>query len=166
MRTPQIVIWESDGWLARQLRELAAEQRWLVRGVRSAERASQLCRHLQLPTVLLVQFDPVQPTLPSIELIAAVHRHNPDAAIVAVADLKVPDTEQLAWTAALFDLGVRYALFPPLTRPVVEDLVSGLMLATIRRVCGTAATEAPPAGSELAQRPPEGIIDLAAEDPL
>ena len=36
----------------------------------------------------------------------------------------------------LFDLGARYVLFPPLTKPVLEDLASGLMASAVRRVMG------------------------------
>jgi len=74
--------------------------------------------------------------------------------VVAVADVKLPDAERAAWTAALLDLGARYVLFPPLTRPVLEDAVSGLMAATIRRVIG----EVPPTPTPARD---ERILDLA-----
>jgi biotin carboxyl carrier protein len=64
------------------------------------------------------------------------------APVVAVSDLKFNDADRVAWTAALFDLGARYALFPPLTKPVIEDVVSGLMAAAARRA-GVAAAPAP-----------------------
>jgi hypothetical protein len=50
--------------------------------------------------------------------------------------------EQRAQLSALaFDLGARYVLFPPLQQPVIEDLVSGLMAATIGRVVGVTAED-------------------------
>ena len=78
---------------------------------------------------------------------------------MAVADVKLPDAERAAWAAALFDLGVRFVLFPPLTKPVLEDVASGLMAAAIRRVVGEASsTPVMPALSE------ESVLDLADEE--
>ena len=31
MRYPQLIVHDSDGWVARQLAELAGESRWLLR---------------------------------------------------------------------------------------------------------------------------------------
>ena len=57
-----------------------------------------------------------------------------------VSDVKMEGAEQRAQLSALaFDLGTRYVLFPPLQQPVIEDLVAGLMAATVRRVVGAAA---------------------------
>ena len=58
------------------------------------------------------------------------------------------------WTATAFDLGARFVLFPPLTRPVLEELAGGLMSAVIRRAGGPAP--APPAEGD--------VIDLAEDD--
>jgi hypothetical protein len=35
--------------------------------------------------------------------------------------------------ALAYDIGARYVMFPPLTRTLVEDIVAGLMAATIKR---------------------------------
>lgn len=140
MRHPQVVVRESDGWLAKQLRELARENRWLVQPVRSTAAALSLARG-HGPTVLLVQFDPSVDEPEPLALIADVHRAAPDVPVVAVADAKLPDADRAAWSAALLDLGARFVLFPPLTRPVLEDLVSGLMTATVRRVIGDGPSE-------------------------
>jgi hypothetical protein len=60
--------------------------------------------------------------------------------VVLVSDVKMEGAEQRAQLSALaFDLGARYVLFPPLQQPVIEDLVAGLLGATIRRVVGAAA---------------------------
>ena len=94
-----------------------------------------------------------------LELIAVVRRLEPDTPVVAVADVKLPDAERAAWAAALFDLGARFVLFPPLTKPVLEDVASGLMAAAIRRVVGEApSTPVMPALSE------ESVLDLADEE--
>jgi hypothetical protein len=156
MRSPQIIVLEPDGWLAKQLRELAAESRWLVQSARSVDTALSLSR--RRPAVLLLQFEPVEDKPEPLQLVADVHRLAPDTPVVAVADVKLPDAERAAWAAALLDLGARYVLFPPLTKPVLEDVVSGLMAATIRRVIG----EAPPTP---VPRPPhaEPVLDLADE---
>jgi hypothetical protein len=156
MRSPQVVIHETDGWLAKQLRELAGESRWLLQTARSADAALSLAR--RGPAVLLVQFDPGADKPAPLELIADAHREAPDTPVVAVADVKLPDAERAAWTAALLDLGARYVLFPPLTRPVLEDLVSELMAAAVRRVVG----DLPPAAPKPARAEP--VIDLAEED--
>lgn len=158
MKSPRVIILELDGWLARQLRELAAESRWLIRAVRSSDTALSLALE-RSPAVLLVQFDPADEKMAPVALIADVHRLAPDVPVVAVADSKLPDAERAAWTAALLDLGARYVLFPPLTKPVLEDVVSGLLTAAIRRVVGSE-----PAAVPLpAPRPAEPVIDLADE---
>ena len=72
-----------------------------------------------------------------------------------MSDVKLPDAERTAWTAALLDLGARYVLFPPLTRPVLEDVVSGLMTATIGRIVGESVPSKPART--------ERVIDLADE---
>jgi DNA-binding response OmpR family regulator len=154
MRVPQIVVVESDGWLAKQLRELAGESRWLVQTVRSVDTALSLMRQRQ-PVVLLVQVEPAEDKPEPLELIADVHRLAPDVPVIAVSDVKLPDAERTAWTAALLDLGARYVLFPPLTRPVLEDVVSGLMTATIGRIVGESVPSKPART--------ERVIDLADE---
>ena len=156
MRSPQLVILEADGWLAKQLRELAGENRWLVQSARSIDTALALAR--RQPSVLLVQFEPAEDKPAPLQLLADVHTTAPDTPVVAVADVKLADAERAAWTAALLDLGARYVLFPPLTKPVLEDVVSELMAATIRRVVG----ETTPAPATRAAKG-EPVLDLADE---
>jgi hypothetical protein len=147
-----VVVLEGDGWVAKQLRDLAAESRWLVRAPRTADSVLSLVR-AGGPAVLLVQFDPGGDAAGPLGLIADARRLAPDVPAVAVADAKLPDAERAAWTAAVLDLGARCVLFPPLTRPVLEDVVSGLMAAAVRRATGGEAAV-----------PPGGVIDLADED--
>jgi hypothetical protein len=47
----------------------------------------------------------------------------------------------------------RYVLFPPLSKPVLEDLASGLMASVARRVVG----------AELPAKPAEHPVDLASQ---
>jgi hypothetical protein len=155
MRYPQVVIREADGWLAKQLRDLAAESRWLVKEPRSGDAALSLVKERR-PAVLFVQVEPGDDKPDGFALVAAAHRVCPDVPVVAVSDMKLPDADRVAWTAVLFDLGARYVLFPPLSKPVLEDVLSGLMAAAVRRVVGGDPPH-PPGGDDAP-------IDLADED--
>ena len=68
MHAPLVVILEADGWIAKQLRKLAGESRWLVQSVRSVDAARSLAG--RQPTVLFVQFEPEEEKCASLELIA------------------------------------------------------------------------------------------------
>jgi hypothetical protein len=153
VRYPQVVVCAFDNWVADQLRELAAEHRWLLRDLRQPGAALGLVGDGR-PTVLVVQADPTSDRPDPLRLVATAHRQNPDHAIVVVSDAKLGEDDRAGWTAAVLDLGARYVLFPPLTRPVIEDVVSGLMTAVVRRVTGT--EPGPPV-------PDAGPIDLALE---
>ncbi len=146
MRFPQIVVCAFDAWAANQFRELAAEHRWLLREVRQPAAALELTREPR-PTVLVVQADPTADRPDALRLVVDAHRLAPDVAAVVLSDVKLADDDRAAWAAGALDLGARYVLFPPLQRSVLEDLVGGLMAATLRRVVGPDA--------------PGGTIDLA-----
>lgn len=163
MRTPQVVVLEPDGWIARNLGDLAAENGWLIRRVRSVAAARSLVSDRQ-PCVLLVQVELSEEQLLPFQFMAEVHRNYPDVAIVVVSETKLNDADRVAWTATLFELGARFVLFPPLTRPVLEDVVSGLMTATIRRTLGEAAAPAGRTVATKASPEPDEVIDLADED--
>jgi hypothetical protein len=113
--------------------------------------------------------EPTDDKTTALTLIADVHRACPDVPVVAVSDVKLPDPDRVAWTAALFDLGARYVLFPPLAKPVLEDVVSGLMTAATGRVIGAAPdkpqtpTAARPAKPKRRAKVDE-VIDLADEE--
>jgi DNA-binding response OmpR family regulator len=172
MHAPQLVVVESDGWIARLLGDLAAEGGWLVRGTRRAGAAPALVGE-RSPCVLVVQVEPAEDEPGALRLIADVRRERPDVPVVAVSDVKLSDADRVAWTAALFDLGARYVLFPPLTKPVLEDVVSGLMAAAVRRVLGEPRPGSPeqPAGAAQPKakpkprrpEPADDVIDLADE---
>jgi hypothetical protein len=148
MRFPQVIVCGPDD-AANPLRQLVADRRWLLRECRQPAAALEHVRDLR-PTVLVVQADPADERAERLRLVADAHRLNPDAAAVVLSDAKLPEAERAAWTAAVLDLGARYVLFPPLERPTLEELVGGLMAATIRRVMGPDA-------------PAESVIDLADE---
>lgn len=151
MRFPQLVVCAFDDWAANQLRDLAAEHRWVLRDARRPDAVAALLAESR-PTVLVVQVDPAADKLGPLELVADVHRRHPDAAVVVLSDAKLSEDARAAWSAAVLDLGARYVLFPPLTKPVLEDLVSGLMEAVLRR-----------AGRDADVPPAEAAIDLADE---
>ncbi|MCI0704587.1 MAG: hypothetical protein L0241_26320 [Planctomycetia bacterium] len=171
MNAPQLVVVEFDGWIAKQLSELATEHRWLVREERTVDNALSLIRVHQ-PLVLIVQVEPTDDKPAAMALIADAHRLFPEVPVVAVGDAKLNDADRAAWTAALFDLGARYALFPPITKPVLEDVISGLMATAIRRITGaepSAPAEAeeptlPKPKPRKRRAPKDKVIDLADEE--
>lgn len=148
MKVPQIVVLEFDGWLAKQLRELVAGRKWLLREARQAGAAKGLLSDGR-PGVLFVLIDPHKSPPDGLSLIAEVHLGHPDVAIVAVSDAKLPEGDRAVWAASVLDLGARFALFPPLTKPVLEDLAGGLLDSVLRR------TGAAPGGRD------DDVIDLA-----
>jgi hypothetical protein len=159
MKHPQVVVLDKDDWCAKQLRDLADEGRWLVRSVRSGDTAMSLLRE-RCATVLLLQFELADEHASQLALIADIHRQHPEVPVVAIADGKLPDSDRALWTASLFDLGARFVLFPPITKIILEDVVSGLMTATIRRVVGEDAVFAPLPKSSRGSK----VIDLADEE--
>lgn len=161
MHAPQVVVLEADGWIARHLKDIAAEGAWLVRGSRNADDALQMASERR-PCVLIVQAELGEDKPASLRLLAEARRACPDVPVVVASDVKLSEDDRAAWTAALFDLGARYALFPPLTQPVLEDVVSGLMAAAVRRVAG--APTGPAAAKPRPRRTKkEDVIDLADE---
>jgi chemotaxis response regulator CheB len=139
MKHPQVVVYESDGWLAGQVRRLAGENAWLVRESRQPDACLQLLAEVR-PSVLLLKLE--RELLDGLTLLGRVAERAPDCPVVLVSDVKMEGAEQRAHLSALaMDLGARYVLFPPLQTPVIEDLVAGLMAATVQRVVGTSSDE-------------------------
>jgi hypothetical protein len=158
MLYPHLIILDPGGELARLLADLASEHRWLVRTPRACDTALSLAREGR-PGVLFVRVEPGDETPEPFALVADAHRLCPDVPVVAVSGSKLPDADRVAWSAVLTDLGARYVLFPPVSRPVLEDVASGLMASSVRRVVGGDPLPLPP------PRPAaEGVIDLAHED--
>jgi chemotaxis response regulator CheB len=141
MKLPQVVVYESDGALAAQVRRLAGENAWLVRESRQPDACLQLLAEVR-PSVLLLKIE--RELLDGLTLLGRVTERAPDCPVVLVSDVKMEGAEQRAQLSALaMDLGARYVLFPPLQTPVIEDLVAGLMAAAARRVVGASADEGP-----------------------
>ena len=136
MRYPQIVVYESDGLLAGSVRKLAADHHWLVRESRQPAACLNLLADSR-PALLLLKLE--RDLQEGLTLLSRVAERAPDCPVVLISDVKMEGAEQRAQLSALaFDLGARYVLFPPLQQPVIDDLVTGLMEATIKRVVGTA----------------------------
>jgi len=139
MKLPQVVVYESDGSLAGQIRRLAEENSWLVRESRQPAACLELVSEVR-PSLLLLKLE--RELQVGLTLLAQVAERAPDCPVVLVSDVKMEGAEQRAQLSALaMDLGARYVLFPPHQTPVIEDLVSGLLTAAIRRVVGAAADE-------------------------
>ncbi len=126
MKAPQLVVLEFDGWLSKQLRDLAADRKWLLKEARQAGAAKGLLSDGR-PTVLFILIDPHKTPPDGLKRIAEIHLAHPDVAVVAVSDAKMPEDDRAIWVATALDLGARFVLFPPLTRTVLEDLASGLL---------------------------------------
>ncbi len=140
MKLPQVVVYESDGSLAGQIRRLAAENRWLLRESRHPDACLALASEAR-PAVLLLKIE--RDLVEGMTLLSRLAESAPDCPVILVSDVKMDGSDQRAQLSGVaFDLGARYVLFPPLQQPVIEDLVSGLMSATVRRVVGLASEEA------------------------
>lgn len=145
MKSPRVVVWAFDDWLATQLREAVSERRWLLQSVRSADGWAKAAGGG--PCVAVVQADPTGECDKALAAVGELHRTRPDADVIVVCDVKLNEEDRPPWTAAALDLGARLVLYPPLTRAVLEDAVIGLM----ERRAG------PPSPA-----PREDAIDLAA----
>ena len=132
MKAPQVVALSPDDWLGNQLRELAAEHRWLLREVRQLGAFTGQFAERR-PSLAILQFDPrdIRPELA--EAITLVSHEHPEVAIIAVGDTKIHEAQRPEWTAALLDLGCRWVLYPPLTRSVLDDVLGGWMAALTGR---------------------------------
>ena len=139
MRHPQVVVYESDGWLAGQLEELAGENAWLLRQSRDPGACVNLLAQGG-PSLLMLKLE--RNLVGELTLLADLRERAPDCPAVVVSDVKLDAEQRLTLAGLAYDLGARCVLFPPLTQTLLEDVVSGLMEATIRRVVGTGTTPA------------------------
>jgi hypothetical protein len=132
MRHPQIVCYESSGWLAGQVRRLALESGWLIREPRDDAACLGLLDSMR-PSVLLLEMS--RDPFPTLAFLAEFTQIAPDCPVVLISDGKMEGADHRAHVSALaFDLGARYVLFPPLQQPVIEDLVFGFLTASIKRM--------------------------------
>jgi len=149
MQYPQILVYETDGLLAAMLRETAKTKRWALRESKKAETCLRLLRPL-CPSVLVLKIgtyvkreaglplkeeeerrragDRDKEQVQSLELLARVHEHFPDTAIVAVGDAEDVGLAGLAW-----EFGASYVLVPPESRQSLPEIVMGLMQEAIAK---------------------------------
>jgi hypothetical protein len=124
MRAPQIIVYESERWIAELLSGTAEVWQWPLRELRDE---SAIVRALRQggPSVLIVGVgDDVERDL---SLLGRLTWLCPDARAVAVSGVTSADLTGLAW-----DLGATYVLAPPLPRDALLSVVLGLM-ETARR---------------------------------
>jgi predicted GTPase len=77
-----------------------------------------------------------------LSLLGKIAERASDCPVILVSDVKMEGAEQRFQLSALaLDLGASYVLFPPLQTTVIEDLVSGLLTAAIRRSVGASSDE-------------------------
>jgi DNA-binding response OmpR family regulator len=126
MLRPQVIVFERDGRLAPLLRDLVASERWALRLPRQRDPCWEHLRQLT-PTVFVLFIQ--QPADAELEMLQRVAVECPHVAIVAVGSVENADTlAGLAW-----DLGADYALFPPLSRDQLPEVVGGLMQRAIQK---------------------------------
>lgn len=131
MNYPQVVIYESDGWLAAQARDLARDSGWLLREPREPDACLSLLREART-SILLLRLE--RKMIDEFNLLATVRERVPECPVIVFCDAKLDSVSQRLSIAALaYDIGARYVMFPPLTRTLVEDIVAGLMTASIQR---------------------------------
>lgn len=133
MKAPQLVVLAPDDWLGNQLRELVNDHRWLLREVRQLGAFAGQFEDRR-PSLAIVQFDYRDVRTELAEMIVLLAQEHPEVAIIAVGDTKITEDHAPDWTAALLDLGCRWVLYPPLTRAVLEDALSGWMIALTDRM--------------------------------
>jgi hypothetical protein len=119
MRFPQLIIYETDGRLARMLEATAGTHRWAVRQPRRVESCLRLLKNGGRG-ILVVH---VENDLDSIfTLMESTARQFPDVDVVVVLDRDDGVLGELSW-----DLGAAYVSSPPQPRDRLLDVVAGLM---------------------------------------
>jgi hypothetical protein len=121
MRAPQIVVYESERWIAELLSGTAEVWQWPLRELRDE---SAIVRALRQggPSVLVV--DVGGDVERDLALLGRLTWLCPEAWTVAVSSVASAELTGLAW-----DLGATYVLAPPLPRDALLPVVLGLMEA-------------------------------------
>jgi hypothetical protein len=164
MLFPQVVILALDDWLSRQVHELVKQRGWLLRDARQFKSAKKMLAPPR-PTVLIAQLDPRQEKPDGPQFLADVHLSFPDVLTLAVSDIKINhDDERAQWTATMLDLGAKAVMYPPLTKPVLEEVLGQMMSAVYERARSAATPTISQLTSKAAKKSSlEPIIDLAEE---
>ena len=128
MRHPQIVVFENDSLLARQLQETATARAWVLRESRQAPACLKLLRGGG-PTVLVLRLG--RDLRRELSFLDDVHSQLPDVPIIVVGNSENPALQSLA-----YDLGAAFVLFPPSPGQQLGNLTEHLLQSTIARMCG------------------------------
>jgi hypothetical protein len=159
MQKPRVLVYESDGRLAAQLREAAQERHWALHEPRQPEACLRLLRPgghgvlvLKLGAVPLREVTLVEQgqseesaaaeraLVRELALLERMTRLCPEAATVVVADAGHAELAALCW-----DLGAAYVFAPPQPRTWLPEVVAGLLgqsLGRPDRPSSPAATDA------------------------
>src|SRR2546423_2076138 len=86
MKHPQLVVYESDGALAGQVRRLAGENSWLVRECRRSDACLELVSESR-PSVLLLKLE--RDLQDGLTLLAQTAERAPDCPVVLVSDVQI-----------------------------------------------------------------------------
>jgi DNA-binding response OmpR family regulator len=119
MRFPQLIIYETDGRLARMLEATAGTHRWALREPRRVDSCLRLLRQGD-PAIVVVKVESdLESAFTLLEQTAWLFT---DVAIVVVLDRDEAMLSELAW-----DLGAAFVLAPPQPRERLLDVVANLM---------------------------------------
>ena len=119
MRSPQIVVYESDRWIADLLHGTAEVWKWPLRQLRDDH---ALLRALSGAGPSILAFEIGTDVERDLILLARLTWLCPAATTVAISTVANPELTGLAW-----DLGADYVLASPQPRDVLLHLVLGLM---------------------------------------
>ena len=137
MRSPRLIVRETDGMLAGMLADAVRKHSWLLREIREPEACLNLLRRVG-PSVLFVRLD--RKLLDELTFLGQAARTAPDCPIVLIFDVKMDSTWQRTQLAGLFrDLGASAVLFPPVVKNLIEEVAETLLPAVVRRfreACG------------------------------
>jgi len=131
MRHPQIVVFESDSLLARQLQETARGFGWLLRESRQTPACVKLLR-AGGPTVLVLRVG--RDLRRELAFLDNVHSQLPDIPVIVVGNTENPALMSLA-----YDLGAAFVLFPPAPRLQLGGLTEHLLQAAVERTRDSSA---------------------------
>lgn len=127
MRHPQIVVFESDGTLARMLEPITRKElRWILREPRQAPAAIELLRS-NSPAVLVLKVG--RNLVRELTFLDEIHSELSDVPIVVVND-----AEDVTLMSIALELGATFVVQPPQSRQILGKVVESLMTRTIQRL--------------------------------
>lgn len=119
MRYPQLLIYETDGRLARMLEATAGTHRWVLRQPRNVESCLRLLRNGG-PAIVVLSID--SNLEQSLTLLTKTTESFPDVLTVVTMENENTGLADLAW-----DLGAAYVLTPRQPRDLLLDITAGFM---------------------------------------